>query len=254
MRLFRDTWLVFQRQMLIALRTPVWVAIGLFQPLAFLLLFAPLLDNIAKAPGFPPGGSLGVFTPGLLILQGMYGAAFVGFALVSDLREGIIERQRVTPVSRLALPLGRTLRDVVVTTTQGIILVLVAWIMGLKLQIPGILSAFVLLALLVIALSSASYALALMVTSEDALAPVINFVLLPVQLLSGVMLPLALAPLWIQNVAKANPLAYAVDASRWLFNGGALSDAVVLKAFVAIGIIVVLGVWWAVSAFRQATA
>src|SRR5262249_12043802 len=130
--------------MLITLRIPVWVIIGLFQPICFLLLFAPLLDNIAKAPGFPPGGSLAIFTPGLLVLQGIYGAGFVGFALVSDLREGIIERQRVTPVSRLALPLGRTLRDVVVTLVQATLLVAVAWLMGMKVELVGVAGAFVL--------------------------------------------------------------------------------------------------------------
>ena len=43
MKLLRDTWLIFQRQMLLLLRNPVWVFVGVFQPVMYLLLFAPLL-------------------------------------------------------------------------------------------------------------------------------------------------------------------------------------------------------------------
>jgi ABC-2 type transport system permease protein len=85
MKLLRDTWLLFMRELMQTLRNPVWLIIGLFQPICFLLLFAPLLDGVAQAPGFPPGGALNVFTPGLLVMMGMYGAAFVGFGLLADL-------------------------------------------------------------------------------------------------------------------------------------------------------------------------
>ena len=43
MKLLRDTWLIFQRQMQLVLRNPVWVIIGVVQPLYFLFLFGPLL-------------------------------------------------------------------------------------------------------------------------------------------------------------------------------------------------------------------
>ena len=77
MKLLRDTWLIFQRNLVAILRNPVWVIIGLIQPILYLGLFAPLLDGIAKSPGFPPGGALTVFLPGLLIQLALFGAAFV---------------------------------------------------------------------------------------------------------------------------------------------------------------------------------
>ncbi len=58
MKLLRDTWLLFQRDLNVTLRNPAWLFFGLFQPVCFLLLFAPLLEPIAHAPGFPPGGAL----------------------------------------------------------------------------------------------------------------------------------------------------------------------------------------------------
>src|SRR6185503_7356449 len=110
----RDTWLMFRRYVGIFLQNPAWVVIGLSQPILYLLLFAPILKGIANAPGFPQGGAYNVFVPGLLIQLGLFGASGVGFGLISELREGVIERFRVTPVSRFALLLGRALRDVMV--------------------------------------------------------------------------------------------------------------------------------------------
>jgi ABC-2 type transport system permease protein len=253
MKLLRDTWLLFMRELMQTLRNPVWLIIGLFQPICFLLLFAPLLDGVAQAPGFPPGGALNVFTPGLLVMMGMYGAAFVGFGLLADLRAGVIERLRVTPVSRMALLLGRAIRDVLVLLVQSLLLILAAWPMGLRINLGGVTVALGLVALIGLVLASCSYALALALKSEDALAPTVNFFLVPLQLLSGITLPLTLAPLWIRNVAAFNPLSYAVDAARALFNG-ALGDVAVLRGFAVLALLALLATWWAAQSFRQATA
>jgi len=65
MKLLRDTWLVFGRYLGLLLRNPAWVAIGVIQPVLYLVLFAPLLKSIASTRGFPPGGAYNVFVPGL---------------------------------------------------------------------------------------------------------------------------------------------------------------------------------------------
>ena len=64
-----------------------------------------------------------------------------------------------------------------------------------------------------------SYSAALVLKSEDAFAPVVQFVALPLLLLSGIFLPLQLAPDWLQTLADLNPVSYAVDAVRAAFNG-----------------------------------
>ena len=101
MHLIGDTWLVFRRYFGIFLHNPVWVVIGVVQPTLYLVLFAPLLKSIAAGPGFPTGGAYNVFVPGLLIQLGLFGASGVGFSLIAELRYGVVERMRVTPVSRV---------------------------------------------------------------------------------------------------------------------------------------------------------
>src|SRR5438046_1720448 len=179
MKLFRDTWLVFLRYMEIFMANPLWVGVGVLQPVLYLVLFAPLLQSIASVPGFPRGGAYNVFVPGLLVQLGLFGASGVGFGLIAELREGVIERLRVTPVSRLALLLGRTLRDILIMVVQALILILLALPFGLSIHPIGIGLMLALLALLGLMMTPVSYAVALWLRSEDSFAPLIFTVSLP---------------------------------------------------------------------------
>ncbi|HEX6219846.1 MAG TPA: ABC transporter permease, partial [Acidimicrobiia bacterium] len=179
MRFIRDTWLVFNRAMRLSVRNPVWVIIGIMQPILYLTLFGPLLEPVANTPGFPPGDAWQVFTPGLLVLLGLFGAAFVGFGLIAEWRAGVVDRMRVTPAARGALLLGRVMRDIVVILVQGALLVLTAILMGLEATTGSILIALGVVALLGGSFSAVSYGLALKLKSEDAFAPLLNGVLLP---------------------------------------------------------------------------
>lgn len=252
MKLLRDTWLLFAHNARVTLRNPVWVVFGVFQPVCYLLLFAPLLEGVAAAPGFG-GDALTVFTPGLLVMQGILGTTFVGFGLIAQLRGGVVERLRVTPVNRLALLLGGALRDVVILLVQATLLVVMAWLLGLRADPVGVVLGMGLLVLLGLVTASCSYALALLLKDENAFASTLNFFLLPVLLLSGVFLPLTLAPDWIRAVAFVNPFSYAVDATRALFSGD-LGDASVLYGFGVVAVLALLALWWAARSFRRATA
>ena len=218
MRTIRDTWLIFERSMTLSLRNPVWVIMGILQPILYLLLFGPLLTNIAKMPGFPPGGAFNVFVPGMLVMTALCSSGYVGFGLIDEMREGVVERMRVTPMSRVAMLVGRSLRDVTLLLAQAAVLVLLAIPFGLEINPGGVAVAFGLLALIGLMMSPVSYILALTLKSEDALAPVVNGVTVPLLLLSGVMLPMSFAPDWLQTVARFNPLYHAVAAIRALFN------------------------------------
>ena len=205
MTLVRDSWVVFGRYMQIFLRNPVWVIIGVIQPIFYLVLFAPLLESLAKSPGFPPGGAYNVFVPGLLIQLGLFGASGVGFGLIAELRSGVIERLRVTPVSRFALLLGRTLRDILIMLVQALILILLALPFGLSIHPLGIVLMLGLLALLGLMMTPVSYAVALWLGSEDAFAPLIFTATLPLLLLSGVLLPLSFAPRLAARYRRRQP-------------------------------------------------
>jgi len=253
MKTLRDVWLVFLRYWGIFIRNPAWVVIGVLQPVLYLVLFAPLLKSIAAVPGFPRGGAYNVFVPGLLIQLGMFGAAGVGFSLIAELRAGVVERFRVTPVSRFALLMGRALRDILMLLMQATILIVLSLPFGLNIHFTGVLVVLALIALLGLLMASISYACALWLKSEDSFAPLIFTATLPLLLLSGVLLPLSLAPGWLRNIAAANPLSYAVDAARAVFNDH-LGDVSVEKGVLIAGVLAIFAVALAVRSFGRALA
>src|SRR5215831_16492584 len=130
MKFVRDTWLIFSRQMLMMAREPVWIFFGLAQPVTYLLLFAPMLklalhvDNTTKA--------YLVYVPGLLTVMVILGGMYTGFGLLAELRAGVIERSRVTPVSRVSLMVGRALREVVTLLGQSVVITVLALPFGLR--------------------------------------------------------------------------------------------------------------------------
>ncbi|MBF9130599.1 ABC transporter permease [Plantactinospora sp. S1510] len=248
MKFARDTWLIFQRQFLLLVRQPVWLFVGIFQPVMYLLLFAPLLKPALQASS--NAEAYRIFVPGLLVLLAIFGGLFQGFGLIAELRAGVIERSRVTPVSRLALLLGRSLRDVVSLIAQAIIITLLALAFGLTVFIGDLLLAYLLLALIALMTSALSYGIALVVKSEDALAPLMNTIAQPVLLLSGILLPLSFAPGWLQGIADWNPFSWAVDGARALFAGDLGNDAV-WQGLSVMAVITTLAVTWAAREFAR---
>jgi ABC-2 type transport system permease protein len=253
MKILRDTWLVFGRYLQLLIGNPAWVVIGVLQPFLYVVLFAPLLKPLAATRGFPPGGAYNFFVPGLLIQLGLFGAAGVGFSLIAELRSGVIERFRVTPVSRVALLLGRALRDILTLIIQALVLLLVSIPFGLRFEVGPVLVVLGLVALLGLGMACVAYACALWLKDENSYAPLIFTASLPLLLLSGVLLPLTLAPDWLRKIAAANPLSYAVDAARALFLQNP-SDPSVAKGLAIMVVLAIVALLIGVRAFGRAVA
>jgi ABC-2 type transport system permease protein len=246
MSFISDTLFVFRRQQRLLLRVPVFIIVGVLQPILYLALFGPLLTRLPAGTlsgGSGTGGTAEAyqfFVPGLLIQLALFGSTFVGFAIISEWRAGIIERYRVTPVSRVALLTGRVLRDVVTLVVQSTLLILAGLAFGLRAPLGAVLLSYVYIVLVAIGLSSLSYATALRIKSEDAFAPLVNTVVLPLILLSGIMLPMTLGPGWLQGVARVSPFRYIIDAMREAY-AGHYWDAVTVEGLcVAVGLAAVL--------------
>jgi len=234
--------------MLLLLRNPIWILVGIFQPVMYLLLFAPLLK---PALGVKTNAeAYEIFVPGLLVLLAIFGGLFQGFGLIAELRAGVIERSRVTPVSRFALLLGRSLRDTVSLLAQAVIITVLALAFDLRVFIGNLLLAYLMLALISLMTSALSYGVALAVKSEDVLAPVMNTVAQPVLLLSGILLPLTMAPGWLQAIADWNPFSWAVNGVRALFLGD-LGAPAVWKGLLIMAALAALALFWAARLFAR---
>ncbi|QWF81954.1 ABC transporter permease [Amycolatopsis sp. CA-230715] len=249
--MWRDIWLVFQRDLASAVRSPAWLLIGLTQPLLYLFFFGPLFVRVLSTPD----GWL-VLTPGLIAQLALFGGITVGFSLLADYRAGVVERLRVTPASRLALLLGKVLASAVQATVQALLLIAVAFLVfRLDLSLAGLLLSLLITFVLAIAIAACSNALALTLKSERSFPALMNTVLMPVLLLSGILIPIddATAPDWLRTVARVNPVSHIVTALRGAFRGDFSSPPVLVGLAVTVAF-AVLAVWWGARAFARENA
>ena len=248
MRFLRESYIVFRRQLRMNLRNPAWVIIGMLQPVLYLLLFGPLLEPLINELGATNAYTF--FVPGMLVQLGIFGAFFAGFSLIGEWREGVIEAERVTPANRTALLVGRLYRDLLQLLVQALILVALGYALGMEAPLAGIVIGTLLTLLIGGACAAASNALAMTTKSEDVMAPVINMVMMPVLLLSGILLPMSIGPVWLARASDFMPIRHVVDGVRDAFGGNYDSAGMVWGTAWALALFG-LAVWWGTATFRK---
>jgi ABC-2 type transport system permease protein len=251
MTFWRESFIVFRRQLRMNLRNPAWVIIGMLQPVLYLLLFGPLLTPLVERLGATNAYTF--LVPGLLVQLGIFGAFFAGFSLIGEWREGVIEAERVTPASRTALLVGRLGRDLLQLLVQALILVLLGLAMGMDASLPGMALGTLITLGVGGACAASSNALALTTKSEEVMAPVINMVMMPVLLLSGILLPMTIGPDWLRRTSDFMPIRHIVDAVRNAF-GGDLTGSGLVWGSIWTALLLGLALWWGTATFRKENA
>ena len=204
---------------------------------------------MAASPLMPTGEIVRIFVPGMLVIMGM-GSLFAGFSFIDEIRQGIISRWLVTPTARVGLILSLVFNQVLTLLGQSVILLVIALFLGLNVSFAGVILTLVLILLIGITMSSFSYAISISVKDEGILASITNTSYLPLMLLSGIMLPMSFAPVWMKNMALFNPFYYAVEASRSLFAAD-WGNMIILKGFAVVIAFAILALWLAVRALNK---
>ncbi|MCL1942736.1 MAG: ABC transporter permease [Candidatus Azobacteroides sp.] len=252
MNMMLETRLLFKRKMLETLREPVWIVAGLSTPLLYLILFAPLLKGL-NAQALNADRVIDVFVPGMLALFAFGTGTGEGWTVVWEVQNGVIERLRVTPASRLSFLLGPVLRDIVMFIVPSLIVIAVSTLFGFHVHFSGLFVLMILLSLLTAVVSATSISLGLILKDSGSLAAVVTGLQLPVTLLAGVLLPLDLGPEWLQIIAHFNPLYYVVNATRVLSEGIIFDGEVYLAFAVMIGLCIIV-FSWATRVYRKVVA
>ena len=160
---------------------------------------------------------------------------------------------RVTPMSRTAMLLGRSLRDVVMLMMQALIMIGLAIPFGLHIDVAGVAVTLGAAGAHRPGDGAAVLRRGLILKSEDAFAPLVQGIVMPLLLLSGILLPMALAPDWLRFLSTINPLTHAVDAARALFNGDWGNPEIAIGVGITAALACV-AVWVASRAFSRANA
>ena len=216
-RAVRHSWHITLRYLRAFIRQPAWVVISLVQPVIWLLIFGGLFKKVVEIPGFDASGSYIVFlTPGVIVMTAISSAGWNGMAFIDDMHRGVMDRFLVSPVWRGALNVGSMAYGVVTIVVQALVIVGLAYATGAHFRngAAGIAVLVIVAALLGASFAALSNALALVVRKRESLIGAVTLVMLPLTFMSAAFMQLSLAPTWIQDVAKGNPVNWGVQASR----------------------------------------
>ncbi len=231
---------------------PLWIILGMMQPILYLLLYMPLLKNIGGTSVLPVGQIVQIFVPGMLVIMGV-SCLFAGFSFIPEIRTGFITRLLVAPISRYSLLLGYILEQCCSLLLQAIVLLVISLLLGLKAGVLGVALSLILIILIGTTMTALSYVISITTRNEDGLASMVNTLYLPIMLLSGIMLPISLAPDWLKTAAHFNPFYYAVEAARALFAGN-FSEAIVWQGFLVMIAAAAFAVYLAAKSLRKMSA
>lgn len=237
MKFFSDTGKVFIREIKPTLYDPISPFMSLAQPLVFLALLGPLVANMPSETGQT---SWQWFVPGILVMTVLFGTSMTGSNLSWEMQTGSHERVLVTPLSRSALLVGKSLKEIAPLSAQSVFIIAIMLPFGFDLYFGPALLGLVILAVLGVGLGALSYALAIAARKRDWLFwTVQQTILFPLLILSGMMMPLDYGPQWMKTVSQFNPFTYIVEAERALFSGELATTTVGYGAVAALALAVV---------------
>ncbi len=175
-----------QRELVRFLRQRNRIIGALATPIVFWLLIGGGMGRSFSSSNVPGGGSyLQYFFPGTVLMILLFTAIFSTISIIEDRREGFLQSVLVAPVSRQAIVLGKVLGGTILAFGQGLIFLLLAPLVGLRLSVGGFLAASAMMFLIAFALTGLGFVIAWRMSSTQGFHAIMNLFLMPLWFLSG---------------------------------------------------------------------
>ncbi|MGF1595475.1 MAG: ABC transporter permease [Acidimicrobiales bacterium] len=239
----RDSLILGGRAIREGLRTPDSLLPTMFIPLFFLVVNVGQAARVFPSQGTPflEGQSYGAFQlPASLLLSASFGGA--ALYLVEEIEGGYFDKLRATPISRMALVLGRLYADFVKTMAVAAVMVVLALLFGIRIRsgIAGFVLLMVLVSVWAMVYSGFMQLLALKTRSAAATQGG-SMVFFPLLFLTPNFVPRDQLTRPMEIAATFNPVTYVMEAARSLILAG-FDPAALAKGFgvVAVAMLVML--------------
>ena len=240
--IFSDTYTIFWREMKRYRKSRSGVLIRLIQPAIWIIVIGntfagtrPLIQSV----GFN-GSYIEFMAPGVIMLTAIFTSIFGGVNTLLDRRYGFMNKALTSPISRSSIAVGKMLAISLISALQSSLILGIALALGV-----GIANYLLIIPIMLIVIafslgfSGISVIVAATAKSQETFWGVINFLGMPLFMLSPALFPLELLPHWLAFIAKLNPVTYSVLLIREMMTGTAqifsiAVDVAVICGFVAI--------------------
>ncbi|MFZ5851609.1 MAG: ABC transporter permease [Actinomycetota bacterium] len=171
-------------------------------------------------------------------MTALFSSGWAGTAFIEDMNLGVMDRMLASPTRRAAMVVGSLAYQAVTTIVQTLIVFGIAYAAGARFTHPivGVPVTIIAAVLVAVTIAAFSDAVALLVRQQEALIGISQFIVLPLQFLSGAIMALSLAPTWLRDVARYNFVDWAVAASRAALSPGTSWGGVLLRLGLLVGL------------------
>src|SRR5574342_1070712 len=217
-----DTYSIFWREMKRYRKSRSGVLIRLIQPAIWIIVIGntfagtqPLIQSV----GFG-GEYIEFMAPGVIILTAIFTSIFGGVNTLWDRRYGFMNKALTSPISRSSIALGKMLAISVVSALQASLVLGIALAIGVSFVNPLMFVPIMLIVILFsLGFSGISVVVAATAKSQETFWGIVNFLGMPLFMLSPALFPLELLPSWLATIAKLNPVTYTVLLVRGMMTG-----------------------------------
>lgn len=220
--IFSDTYTIFWREMKRYRKSRSGVIIRLIQPAIWIIVIGNTFaetEPLIQSVGFQ-GDYIEFMAPGVVILTAIFTSIFGGVNTLWDRRYGFMNKALTCPISRSSIALGKMLAISLIAALQASLILGIAFAIGVSfpnfIVIAPIMAIVILFSL---GFSGISVMVAATAKSQETFWGIINFLGMPLFMLSPALFPLELLPNWLAAAAKLNPVTYTVLLVRGLMTG-----------------------------------
>ncbi|MFH1639253.1 MAG: ABC transporter permease [Chloroflexota bacterium] len=222
--ILRATWVVSYRELLRFVQERSRILSSFAMPLLFLVIFGAGFTRIIGS--LTPGvGFIQFIYPGIIAMNVLMNSVMSGLSVVWDREFGFLKEILVAPLGRSGIVLGKAVGSAAVAVGQGVIMLVLAPIVGVSLTPLLVIEVIPTLILISVSLSGLGVLIASRMRSQQGFQIIVQIIVFPLIFLSGVFFPVNNVPAWLEVVSKINPLTYGVDAIRQIFLGPEIAAA-----------------------------
>jgi ABC-2 type transport system permease protein len=233
-----DTYTIFWREMKRYRKSRSGVLIRLIQPAVWIIVIGntfagtqPLIQSVGFA-----GEYIEFMAPGVIILTAIFTSIFGGVNTLWDRRYGFMNKALTAPISRSSIALGKMLAISLISALQASLILGIAFVIGVSFPNPLLIAPIMAIVILFsLGFSGISVMVAATAKSQETFWGIINFLGMPLFMLSPALFPLELLPEWLATAARLNPVTYTVLLVRGMMTG--VNEGV--NSFLSIGVIAI---------------
>ncbi|MDQ3784648.1 MAG: ABC transporter permease [Actinomycetota bacterium] len=229
------------------LRERLNLVFSLAQPAIWLVFFGAGVERAIDTEVIGTDDYIGFMLAGIVTFTIVGNGVSGAMPLLWDKETGYLDRLMSMPIARSSVIVSRFVFQVAQQSAQILLVVAVALVLGVRIATGplGFLVILLTAALLTMSVTAAFSALAYAVPQHGTFFAVAGFVSLPLLFMSNAFVPLDAMPVWMEVVARLNPLTYAIEAMRTLvLDGWAPRVASSLAVLTLAGVIcLALGTW-----------